>query len=112
MARAARVTRFLLTAPPLTVLWSVAAPLAFSRSSVTVLLVALGCGWLAAFWLGCVAAGWIPAPPARSVVYTRPYDPYAAERVHQQHLHDQARAAYLTNPESQPPPPTDYYPGF
>lgn len=37
---------------------------------------------------------------------------WAAYNRQQQHLADQARMAYLVNPESQPPPPTDNFPGI
>lgn len=118
MKRAQRFGRFLITAFPLTALWAIVCPFAFSGSTLQVMLLALMGGWLACFWLGCVAAGWIPAPPAAPQV-RRHYDPQweqeRAWREHQHHLWEQSRAAYLQNSadqhnQQQPPPPNDYYP--
>lgn len=116
MDRGGRFGRFLVTALPLTALWGIVCPFAFSGSTVQVVLLALMGGWLACVWVGAVAAGWIPAPPARPQA-GRPYDPHwerqRAWQEHQHHLWEQARAAYLNDiPGQQPPPPTDNFPGF
>lgn len=116
MRRVRRFGRFLVTALPLTALWAVVCPFAFSGSTVQVVLLALMGGWLACFWVGCVAAGWIPVPPPGRPLPHRHYDHHLEQerlwREHQHHLWEQARAAYLNDlaGQQQPPPPTDYYP--
>lgn len=89
--------------------WTVAVPVVMSGSTGIIPLVAwvTGEGLLAGlvwFLRQVPGATWTPSQSARSA----PRD-YAAE--HQQHLWEQARAAYLTNPGSQRPPPTDNFPG-
>lgn len=117
MARIRRFGRFAVTAVPLTVLWAIICPFAFSGSTLQVMLLAMMGGWLACFWLGCIAAGWIPVPPPQPV---RPRqmshweEQERAYREHQRHLWEQSRAAYLQNSadqhnQQQPPPPNDYW---
>ena len=90
--------------------WAVGAAALFSGSTVVVQFVA----WTVGEGLLCGVAlfvdkvrdvVWVPSEPTRTV----PRDSYAE---HQRHLADQARMAYLMNPNSQKPPPTDNFPGF
>lgn len=94
-----------------TLVWAVASGALFSGSTGMVRVLAWVAGeglliGLAVFVDKVKGGSWTPAPPQP---YRRPRDDYAE---HQRHLADQARMAYLTNPGSQPPPPTDNFPGF
>lgn len=94
-----------------TIVWAVGAAVLFSGSVVLVQFVAWGSGQAVLFGVAYLTdllrgAVWVPSEPDRTVSRR---DLYAE---HQRHLADQARMAYLTNPNSQKPPPTDNFPGF
>ena len=95
--------------------WTVAALALFrgSQGIVACLAWAVGQGLLAGLFVFAhrVADGTVP-PPGPTTFQRYRKTPYELRREQQEHLWDQARAAYLMNPEGQPPPRTDDYPGI